>query len=997
MSHAGLRTGLTGQSSGLVLHVFRLLECALKSNRPVPWVLLENVPGLLDCSPVSGPAISQIVTTFEQLGYHSWAHRVVSSASFGVPNRRRRVFVLASMYGDARDVLLSTGRIRCIGSCVELHGRTCYSCHMSSLEKIAGRGLLECDSDDEPDPRDGHGNRNLEKRPSRSNRSSECDPLKQHGPYAEDGGYETLAVARKERLKTLPSGQTQGKDLAEQCGDGSLNFPRDELDQDQGGKALHPNEFDTEAEDATNNWSFALDLGNARSPGAVDMVPTFTTNTSRICLLLSNNKMGMLRVQDAERLQGFPEGYTECCFPIAAPGAPIHRALSAGDKCGSGQKSRRDNERWKLLGNAVTVQVAEWLGRQLMEPYRHKYVPSCDDKRFDLLASDSTNETGIVDIFSGDLRARESIVVPGTWPRGAWYLKTLGRFVATVSEAPEIRPFVPLGEFVHGVGQPPDPGSLSVYVGRMREQGWDVTQTIQKAMQCGAASFLPSELEILESSVAPLSIGKLCWAKLPKWPWWPGEILDPADERPPRPIPPTALLCRPKISLPNGERYVLVIFFGDNTFHWMQESQLREFEDEADERYEEGLRATMYNRVLGTLFRSSVKEAWEAHKQSLGKTTLANQVAFRASRAAADAAAAGRGERCGCCQTCQEEKNAQQSQRRCLVRRAHAAAASGHTGAQLAVLGAECIGARVLVWWPLDSEWYAGTVSGHDAYLMKHTVDYDDGDVEHIHLWSASQTLRVLTAPSEWEKMKEELEQKRRALLEAKEKDLLDNMAEEQCREATPAPENEFEKDRLENIQRNKEALKLTMQTDEMSLSGEAEGALPLTLPQTAADLLHQNSLVDEPPMVANVRPTSCSACNEFAGKSKKKVACCCVCFQHLIHTRCLHPTELHYLQTAGEWKCVNCLTEDDFANGRFRGANLSVQGLQEFYMARKCEAEIRKASMSKRCPAEAPKVRFDPSIANGIPKRQRTKGMRHAAPLVVQTPKFLYSEVHIP
>ena len=28
-------------------------------------------------------------------------------AGFGVPNRRKRVFILASMHGDARDVLLS--------------------------------------------------------------------------------------------------------------------------------------------------------------------------------------------------------------------------------------------------------------------------------------------------------------------------------------------------------------------------------------------------------------------------------------------------------------------------------------------------------------------------------------------------------------------------------------------------------------------------------------------------------------------------------------------------------------------------------------------------------------------------------------------------------------------------------------------------------------------------------------------------------------------------
>lgn len=904
--------------------------------------------------------------------------------------------MLASMYGDARDVLLSTGRIRCVGSCTELHGKTCYSCHLSRLEKITGRGYLDCDSDEEQDPALDHTSRMARKKSvSNSMIGVECELSDAPVPSAENGDLKTSRDLQEDGLEHEPSCKTRVQRPGEECKEESLSSPRNEQDQDQRSKAFQEDGIDKEDEESDSSWSFALDLGNARSPGAVDMVPTFTTNTSRICLLLASNKMGMLQVEDAERLQGFPEGYTDCCYPIAAPGAPIHRALNAADKSGSGQKTRRDSERWKLLGNAVTVQVAEWLGRQLIEPYRHKYIPSCDDKRFDLILSDSTGETGFVDIFSGDLKARESLVVPGTWPRGAWYLKTLGRFIATVSEAPEIHPFVPLGDFVHGVGQPPDPGSLSVYVGRMREQGWDVTQTIQKAMRCGAASFLPSELEALESPVTPLRIGRLCWAKLPKWPWWPGEVLDPADENPPRPIPPTALLRCPKTNLPGGDRYVLVIFFGDSTYHWMQESHLRDFQLEADERYDEGLRATLYNKVLGALFKSSVKDAWEAHKQSLGETTLTDQVAFRASRAAADAVAAGRGERCGLCHTCQEEKSLQQSQRRCLVRRAHAAAASGHTGAQLAVLGAECIGARVLVWWPLDSEWYTGTVSGHDAYLMKHTVDYDDGDVEHIHLWSASQTLRILTPASDWGKVREELEQKKRELLAAKEKALLDNATEERCEEAAPLPENEFEKDRLENIQRNKQALKLTIQGEETVLSGAAADAMPLPSLPSEQDPPHVEPPVDESKKVRAATQTRCCACSEFAGKSKKRVACCCICNQQLIHTRCLHPAESHFLQISGEWKCVNCLTEEDFASKRFQGEDLSLQGLQEFYLARKCEAEIRKASMSKRCPAEAPKVHFDPSGTNAIPKRQRTKGTRHAAPLVVQTPKFLYLNIH--
>ena len=62
---------------------------------------------LLDRTGDQPPVIKYIVERLEALGYLSWAHRVLNSAAFGVPNRRRRVFLIASLHGDARDVLLS--------------------------------------------------------------------------------------------------------------------------------------------------------------------------------------------------------------------------------------------------------------------------------------------------------------------------------------------------------------------------------------------------------------------------------------------------------------------------------------------------------------------------------------------------------------------------------------------------------------------------------------------------------------------------------------------------------------------------------------------------------------------------------------------------------------------------------------------------------------------------------------------------------------------------
>ena len=63
-------------------------------------------------------------------------------------------------------------------------------------------------------------------------------------------------------------------------------------------------------------------------------MPTFTTSNDRMLLLLSSGKSGYLRVEDAERLQGLPEGHTAPCWPVQQPGIGAHRntRVKVGDR-----------------------------------------------------------------------------------------------------------------------------------------------------------------------------------------------------------------------------------------------------------------------------------------------------------------------------------------------------------------------------------------------------------------------------------------------------------------------------------------------------------------------------------------------------------------------------------------------------------------------------------------------------------------------------------------
>jgi DNA (cytosine-5)-methyltransferase 1 len=99
LSQAGRTAGIRGGQSSLVSHVFRLLDSAKREPR---WLLLENVPFMLQLD--RGQAMTHLTTELGRRGYR-WAYRVVDARSFGLPQRRQRVLLLASRVDDPRPVL----------------------------------------------------------------------------------------------------------------------------------------------------------------------------------------------------------------------------------------------------------------------------------------------------------------------------------------------------------------------------------------------------------------------------------------------------------------------------------------------------------------------------------------------------------------------------------------------------------------------------------------------------------------------------------------------------------------------------------------------------------------------------------------------------------------------------------------------------------------------------------------------------------------------------
>ncbi len=102
LSMAGDKSGIEGKKSGTVRKMFEFIGKA-----DVPTVVIENVCFMLQLD--VGRAMRWLADQFEDLGY-DWAYRVLDTRGFGLPQRRRRVYLVASRASDPRAVLFADER-----------------------------------------------------------------------------------------------------------------------------------------------------------------------------------------------------------------------------------------------------------------------------------------------------------------------------------------------------------------------------------------------------------------------------------------------------------------------------------------------------------------------------------------------------------------------------------------------------------------------------------------------------------------------------------------------------------------------------------------------------------------------------------------------------------------------------------------------------------------------------------------------------------------------
>ncbi|MGZ3123341.1 DNA cytosine methyltransferase, partial [Bacillus subtilis] len=290
LSQAGGKEGIDGSRSGLVKKLFELIEKKEHANRP-PWILIENVPYMLRLN--RGKAMSYLTSVLSELGY-TWAYRTVDARCFGLPQRRHRVILLASLFEDPKDVIFSQDH-------------------------------------SEPD---------LDGKPS------VVDHSNYYGFYWTEG-LRGVGWAR-EAVPPIKCGSSVG-----------IASP----------PAV---------------WSPYEDI------------------------------VGTINIRDAERLQGFPEDWTNITTETG--------------------KDIKEGARWRLVGNAVSVRVSKWIGENLSQP------------------------KGSISDFEGEL-------VTKTWPSAAWgygdkkYKVPVSKWVANTEQ-------IAISEFLNHPLKPLSARALNGFLGR---------------------------------------------------------------------------------------------------------------------------------------------------------------------------------------------------------------------------------------------------------------------------------------------------------------------------------------------------------------------------------------------------------------------------------------------------------------------------------------------------------------------------------------------------
>jgi DNA (cytosine-5)-methyltransferase 1 len=309
-SVAGKRKGLDDDRSNLAL---RFLEIVTHT-RP-QWVVWENVPGVFSTD--GGRDFGAFIGELGKRGY-GWAYRTLDAQYFGVPQRRRRVFVVGYL-GDWRPaaaVLFERHSLQGHSPPSQKEGE--------DIATATGEGFT---------PASHGGNR----RGTGSLRANGGDL---------GGGSEVLTTTYRTNLLGLKNGAEETEVAGRQTARHALTPSQTQealiISEQRTVGALQ--ERDYKGAGTTIDDKLVVDMVNMQGDkGGVSNIE----DAKQQAYLHSGVSVRRLTPRECERLMGFPDDFTR----IPYRGKPA-------DNC-------PDGPRYAALGNSIAIPVLKWIGDRI--------------------------------------------------------------------------------------------------------------------------------------------------------------------------------------------------------------------------------------------------------------------------------------------------------------------------------------------------------------------------------------------------------------------------------------------------------------------------------------------------------------------------------------------------------------------------------------------------------------------------------------------------------
>jgi DNA (cytosine-5)-methyltransferase 1 len=301
-SVAGLRKGLDDPRGNLMLTYLAIAEqyCA-------KWLVWENVPGVLSSN--GGKDFGAFLGALGQLGY-GFAYRVLDAQYFGVPQRRKRVFVVGCL-GDWRSAAAVL---------FESHSLQGHSAPSREKEQKPPLSVTT----GAPFSRTG-------------NERVECDAIvsvafggQMSNVQTDNNLSQTLQAKNPQAVMTWPAKTACTLNAAFSSKAGLEN------QHINGGASLFV--------------PATYDMKQHHNPQQTDSFSLTTENCSSVrgdTPLVKTNAVRRLTPKECERLQGFPDNYTQ-----------IPYRKKDAENC-------PDSPRYKAMGNSMAVPVMRWIGERI--------------------------------------------------------------------------------------------------------------------------------------------------------------------------------------------------------------------------------------------------------------------------------------------------------------------------------------------------------------------------------------------------------------------------------------------------------------------------------------------------------------------------------------------------------------------------------------------------------------------------------------------------------